>query len=238
VYLVYMDDSGDERAHIFAALAVPAEHWHTTFEAVRGFRRGLAATYGVGVHYELHAWKLVSGRGAISERVVTKYERACIFRDAMDLVASLPGLRVLSSCFPAGQDLRAFERLMCAMNQCLRDWGRYAVVVSDEGKEAGYTRLARRMALYDPVAAHQASLGGQTAPAAAMVERIVEDPFFKKSDHSYLIQLADLVAYALLRQERPLGSKVRYGLHTAFARLGGVLAMEANPMDPCGTVRP
>ena len=48
------------------------------------------------------------------------------------------------------------------------------------------------------------------------IDRILEDPFFKQSDQSYFIQLSDFCAYALLRQERPVESKTRYGLDQAF----------------------
>ena len=48
------------------------------------------------------------------------------------------------------------------------------------------------------------------------IDRILEDPFFKQSDRSYFIQLSDFCAYALLRQERPIASKTKYGLDQAF----------------------
>ena len=73
-------------------------------------------------------------------------------------------------------------------------------MICDEGKDAIYTRLVRRM---------------QTLENGA-IERILEDPFFKQSDQSYFIQLSDFCAYALLRRERPIASKTKYGLDQAF----------------------
>ena len=70
------------------------------------------------------------------------------------------------------------------------------------------------------------------------IERIVEDPFFKRSDQSYFVQLADLCAYALLRRERPLESKVKYGIDRVFAVLSSVLVREASARDAEGIIRP
>jgi hypothetical protein len=60
------------------------------------FRRDLKASDGIFVYKELHAWKFVSGRGRVGDRVVTKYRRGEIFRDTLELVASLPGVRLLN----------------------------------------------------------------------------------------------------------------------------------------------
>lgn len=51
-----------------------------------------------------------------------------------------------------------------------------------------------------------------TVTRSIPVELILEDPVFKVSQRSYFIQLADFCAYALLRRERPLASKTKYGL--------------------------
>lgn len=70
------------------------------------------------------------------------------------------------------------------------------------------------------------------------IDRIVEDPFFKKSDQSYFIQLVDFAAYALLRRERPIASKTKYGIDKIFNELSDILVREARPRDPNGIIRP
>jgi hypothetical protein len=67
---------------------------------------------------------------------------------------------------------------------------------------------------------------------------VIEDPFFKKSQQSYFIQLADFCAYALLRRERPLPSKTRYGLDQAFSLLSSILVRQASQRDSEGIIRP
>ncbi len=70
------------------------------------------------------------------------------------------------------------------------------------------------------------------------ITRIIEDPFFKDSSQSYFLQLADFVAYSLLRRERPLPTKNKYGLNTAFPILQPILVTEANQRDAEGIIRP
>lgn len=70
------------------------------------------------------------------------------------------------------------------------------------------------------------------------IDRIIEDPFFKKSEQSYFIQLTDFCAYALLRRERPVPSKTKYGIDQAFNLLSPILVREASTRDPEGIIRP
>jgi Protein of unknown function (DUF3800) len=78
----------------------------------------------------------------------------------------------------------------------------------------------------------------ERSPANIPVELILEDPVFKVSQRSYFIQLADFCAYALLRKERPLASKTKYGLDTAFELLNPVLLTQATRYDPQGSFDP
>ena len=53
MHLIYMDDSRDEKACIFSALAIPADEWRKCFERVRDLRRHLKRAYGIYVYKEL-----------------------------------------------------------------------------------------------------------------------------------------------------------------------------------------
>jgi len=239
VHLIYTDDSRDEHLCVFSALAIPVEQWREALGRVREFRRELRRTYGIFVYKELHAWKFVSGRGRISDRVVTKFERCGIFKQALDLTAQLPGAGLFNACFPAKEDERAFEWMLNRIDRTLLKWVSHGVLICDEGKEAAYTRLARRMAVYNPIPS-MFGVWPDTGRATRNIpiERIVEDPFFKRSSQSYFIQLVDFAAYALLRRERPTKHTTRYGLHRAFDGLKPVLVREARPRDPDGIIRP
>jgi len=238
MHLTYIDDSRDEHLCVFSALAVPPAEWRNAFTQVRQFRRDLKRTDGIYVYKEFHATDFVAGRGRIADRDVAKGRRARIFLDAMRLVAALPGARLFNAVFPAAEDERAFERLLNRINRTMQAYDSRAILIIDEGKETIYTRLARRMGVYNPIPSRFGVWPEGTATRNIPIERIIEDPFFKPSQQSYFIQLVDFCAYALLRRERPVPSKTRYGIHQAFDLLRPILVLEASQRDAEGIIRP
>lgn len=239
MHLVYIDDSRDEQLCVFSALAIPADQWRGAFQQIRSFRRDLRKTDGIFVHKEFHAWKFVSGRGNLADRIVPKGRRCQIFKDTLALVATLPGTRIFNAVFPAKDDMRAFERLINRVNRTMQAWDSRAILICDKGKETDYTRLTRRMGAYNPIPS-QFGVWSNTGTATRNIpiDRVIEDPFFKDSQDSYLIQLTDFCAYALLRRERPIASKSKYGLDQAFSALTTILVREATRNDAEGIIRP
>lgn len=239
MHLIYIDDSRDEALCVFSALAIPADEWQNAFRQVRQFRRNLKKSDGIYVYAELHAWKFVSGRGKIADQVVAKGRRCQIFKKALQLVASLPGVRLFNAVFSAKKDEQAFEWLLNRINRTMQAWDSHAILICDEGKELAYTRLARKMHVYNPIPS-QFGVWMDTGEVCKSIpiDRIIEDPFFKKSEWSYFIQLADFCAYALLRRERPILSKTKYGVDQAFNALSVILVREASTRDPEGIIRP
>lgn len=211
MYLIYIDDSADEKLSVFSALTIRADKWNFYFEKVKKFRHDLKTSDGIFVDTELHAWKFVSGRGRIADDVVAKGRRCEIFKQTLQMVTMLPEARLFNTVFPAKASEPAYAALLQGINQTLQLWNSYAILICDEGKERIYTRLVRRLR------------------TSRVIDRILEDPFFKQSHQSYFIQLSDFCAYALLRQERPVESKTRYGLDRAFNLL--------NPISE-GIIRP
>ncbi len=200
MHLIYIDDSGDEELSIFSALTIRADKWNSCLEEIKNFRRDIQTSDGIFVYTEFHAWKFVSGRGKIADGVVPKGRRCQIFKQTLQMVAMLPEARLFNVVFPAKASGDAYETLLGGINRTLQAWDSHAILICDEGKDAIYTKIVRRM---------------QTLKNGT-IDRILEDPFFKQSDQSYFIQLSDFCAYALLRRERPIESKTRYGLHQAF----------------------
>jgi hypothetical protein len=239
MHIVYIDDSGDETTFILSALAISDDLWQETFQAVKQFRQDLKKSDGIFVHKELHAWKFISGRGAISDHIVPKGRRCQLFKETLRTIAKLPNVKLFNAVFPAGQKARTFERLLNRINRAMDDWDSRAILICDEGDEVLYTRLARKMRIYNPIPSMYGTWGETGSDWKNIpIDRILEDPFFKKSERSYFIQLADFCAYALLRRENPIASKTKYGLDKAFELLVPILMLEANKNDPRGIIRP
>jgi hypothetical protein len=238
MHLVYIDDSKDEQKCIFSALAIPATEWQNAFQRVRDFRRGLRKSDRIFVYKELHAWKFVSGRGRIADRIVPKGRRCELFKETLKLVADLPGARLFNASFSSKEDERAFEWLLNRVNRTMEAWDSHAILICDKGKEIAYSRLRRRMGVYNPIPSRFGHWDIGTTTKNIPIERILEDPFFKNSEQSYFIQLVDFCAYSLLRRERPIPSKTKYGLDKAFELLSPILVREACSYDPEGIIRP
>jgi len=240
LHLYYIDDSADEHLSVFSALAIPEEKWNACFHLVKQFRHELKKTDGIYVQKELHACEFVSGRGRpAGNEIITKYRRSQIFFDALRLIASLPDVRLLNAVFPKSQKVRAFERLLNRINRNVESYNTRALLIIDEGAEAEYTRLCRRMHVFNPIASERGVWSDTCQPIKNIpIERIIEDPFFKDSQKSYFIQLVDFCAYALLRRERPIPSRSKYSIDEAFNVLKPVLEVRAAKKDPEGIIRP
>lgn len=238
MHLVYLDDSHDQDTGVttFSAIAVPADLWLDTFNLIRDWRRSLRDSDGIFVTKELHAWKFVSGRGRIAPRVVPKGRRCQIFRDGLTHFATIPGLKLFNS---VNRNLAwGFERLLNRLNRTVQAWDSHIILICDEGKEAEYTRLVRKMSVYNPIPSRFGVWvdTGQSYKNIT-IDRILEDPFFKQSDKSYFVQIADWCAFALLRKECPVPNRTKYLLDVAFDALGPICVRVTNPGDPLGIVR-
>lgn len=238
MHLIYIDDSYDQTTKIttFSALSIPEGQWSAIFLAIQEWRRRLRDTDGIYVTKELHAWKFVSGRGKVAPRTVIKYRRCQIFNEGLSLIASLRGPMLFNAALK--NQAWAFERLLNRINRTMVAWDSFALLICDEGKEAQYTHLVRKMSVHNPIPSRfgvwkDTGKGYKNIP----IDRILEDPFFKQSDKSYFIQMADWCAYALLQRERPIASRKRYGLHKSFERLAPICVLVANRKDPLGIVR-
>ena len=234
--IAYLDESYDDQSFALSALVVPVPVWRETFELVKGWRRLLRKQYGIFVNKELHATTFVSGHGRVGHRVVPKGLRAHIFLDSMDMIAQLP-IRIISGCWTvpgrADPNAHAFGRIQERLQTRCRKQDRYITIIADEGRAAELRKVSRRSTVHNPVGSRFGGWEDGASWKNIPNDRLIEDPMFRNSAESYFLQLVDFVAFALLKSEVPPTPLVkRYGLATAYERLGPVLATEASSNDP------
>ena len=114
-----------------------------------------------------------------------------------------------------------------------------AIIFADEGREFEITKALRKMHVFNPI---PSQLGGWPTGKLTKnitTDRIIEDPVFKPSDRSYFIQLADCVAFSLLKREVPSTPNIKkYGIDKMFDEtIASVCYRKASPRDPLGIVR-
>lgn len=114
-----------------------------------------------------------------------------------------------------------------------------AVVIADEGREPEITRTLRQMHTFNPVPSRLGTWDDGRKSRNIPLERVIEDPVFKSSHQSYFLQLADCVAFSLLKSEVLATPNVkRYAIHRMFSnQLSGVCLRSASRSDPLGIVR-
>ena len=114
-----------------------------------------------------------------------------------------------------------------------------AVIIADEGNELQITRTLRRMHVYNRIPSQFGTWPDGSTTKNIVTQRIIEDPFFKNSHASYFIQLADCVAFSLLKREAtPTPHVKKYHLNKMFEdALASACFREASPRDPLGIVR-
>ena len=140
-------------------------------------------------------------------------------------------------------DVRTYEkvsldRLLNRINSSVRAAGRHAFLIFDEGKEAMITRAYRRLRVFNPVPSRYERWEEGERTRNIPVANVIGGPSFRSSDGDYLLQMADFIAHALLKQEEePVPRVEDLGIREAFAILDRALNRKASSQDPQGIVR-
>lgn len=114
-----------------------------------------------------------------------------------------------------------------------------AALVADEGREREIRRAFRRMAVFNHIPSRFGAWPDGARTQNIPTTRFVEEPFFRRSEDSHMIQLADCVAFSLLKREAPPTDRIaKYGIDKMFdAYLAPVCHLPASRADPLGIVR-
>jgi hypothetical protein len=225
-----MDDSGDEHVRAFSLISVPVKQWKAGFRAIKEYRAKLRATDGIFVRKELHATKFLSGHGYFSDRNVTLDRRCEILPECLSVIAGIPEVRLFNAMGQLRNENLLFERMLNRLNRAMQEWDSYAIIVSDEGKN--YTRLARQMAAFNPIPSRFGTWGNLGPVRNIVVDRLIDDLFYRKSHDSYFIQAVDFCSYALFRSEHHLPSKNKFNIHKAFDALIPICQTQCFRNDP------
>ena len=128
------------------------------------------------------------------------------------------------------------ERLLTRVHTSVQSWGSEALLLFDEGDARNITKLTRRLGVYNPIKSKFGKWENGDEYKNFPLIRFLEDPIFRISRNSYLIQLVDFCAYALFQKERPTPSRTQFGLNSSFELTSTDCVKEASP-DPLGIIR-
>ena len=249
--IYYIDESEGPRYYVRSALGVNAERWNGLHGRIQDWRTALAGDYSVPTSRELHACDLLAGRGKLARidnagRRLTPEQGAEIFMDGLRIIEnaaqSLGGIEVVNVCLRKA-DVKGYEqvslnRLLNRINTSVAADGRYAHLIFDEGGERMVRRLYGRLRSRNLVPSRYEVWEDGQATKDIPIERIIGGPSFRSSQDDDVLQMADLIAHALLKQEEEPSQRVKeMGINLAFGILDRALNRRASRTDPQGVVR-
>lgn len=237
--MFYIDESHDRTLYAVTAVAVPFMRnveslwqitWPDRLAAAKAWRRRVAEQFKIPVSKELHATKLVSGRGnyLYGTRQLRKEAAAPVFRGILASVDFIPPESIITVVGTRGRSMYGHERLervMYALFQRMRRQceGRKvnAMAFFDEGHPE-YRALYRKAMVHLPTGSRFG--GDRNLP----LDMFVKDGNEKNSKHCLFTQLADMIAYAALAKVRHERGELApeqeaIGLHTLHDGLPQVL---------------
>ena len=249
--LYYIDESEGPRYYVRTALGVDAERWNDLFQDIHAWRLELQDRYAIPTGRELHACDLLAGRGKLArdgdaDRRLTPEQGAEVFTGGLrrieEATRSIGGIEVINVCLRKS-DVRGYERvsldrLLNRINTSVAAASRHAFLIFDEGKEEMIARLYHRLRGRNPVPSKYEAWEDGERTKDIPIEKVIGGPAFRSSHSDFLLQMADLIAHALLKQEEePVPRVERLGVGQAFGILDHALNRGASRQDLQGVVR-
>lgn len=252
MYLMYVDESGDPgmtnsptRYFTLSGLVINECHWQSTMERVAEFRQRMRSAFGLQLREEIHSARFVTGPGPLVR--IPKHDRLAILRHFADELARMPELSVINVVVDKQDKPAAFDVFEHAWQALLQRFeitlmhnnfpnalakAECGMVFADGHPSTKLIAMYAKMRAYNPVL-NQTGGGSRNI----VMRKIIEDPCFRDSAHSLLIQAADLVAFLLYQQEQPNHYMRKSGGRGYFSRLAPILFRRASPRDAQGIVR-
>ncbi len=229
---------------MLSGLIVHETNWAGCFRLIKDLRVTLRDEFGIRRNQELHANKVIAGRGAIWGHRWAISDRIRIFQLILEAASQMPGLRSANVCIrksaPRFAGSRGLSILETAWKFLLQRFHNYltqqkpgstecGMVLHDSGHEVEVRKLMRKLRVYNPVP----SRFGPDSRNIPLVN-LLEDPVPRDSYHAQFIQLCDFMAYAVLRQEEPVAKYP--GLERVFEIMQPVWLVEGARADAQGIV--
>ena len=236
--LYYIDESEGPRCYVRTALGVDVERWNDLFRRIQEWRQEIEQSYAVPTDRELHACDLLAGRGKLArsggaDHRLSPQQGAEIFTGGVEIVNVC-----LRKPDVKGYERVSLDRLLNRINTSVAAADRHAFLIFDEGREEMVARLYHRLRSRNPVPSKYEVWEDGERTRDIPIERVIGGPVFRSSHSDWLLQMADLIAHALLKQEEEPSPRVeRLGIDRAFGILDRALNRRTSRRDPQGVVR-
>ena len=213
MHLAYVDESGDagvtggSSTYALACILIDEDNWLPALDGVISFRRFLKSQVGIPMVQELKANYLLHNSGpwltknplgsSIRGRI---YNMSLRLQEKLDLTVFGVVIDKAKLAAPGAEPpaMFAWMRMVERLERFSTNNKSSIVLVHDQGDGDLVRKIARRARRLGIVGAHYGP-GSLKRPFALLLD----DPVSRNSRHSYLLQLADLDAYAAFRRCYP-----------------------------------
>ena len=235
------------RHHVRTALGVDEQVWNPVFRRVCQWRQELHERYGIPEDGELLPSSLRSGRertapacncGLTASRGLEVITAG--LRLIEDIAIDTGGVGLINVCLDK-DDVPAYRRISLdrvfnRANATAARNGVYASAVIAGGEDEMAVRLYRRLRNYNPVPVRHGPCEDGWSTRNVPIQRVIGGPLFRSAASDPLVQVAGLVAHALLWQEEsPAHGNDGGGLGGAFGILDRALNRRAASRIPRGS---
>ena len=247
--IYYVMEAEGRRCHVRTALGVDARAWNRLDRRLREWRRQLEQRYAVPADADLRPG------GPI--RPVAACACACHgqpapphgaevvaqgLRVVEDFAVETGGVQVINVCLdrdnvPHCRQV-ALDRLFNRVNATAAQERNHALTIFGQEPEAMVVRTYERLRNHNPVPVRTGACGDGWQTRNIPIDRVICGPLFRSPDTDCLLQVAGMVARALLwREEPPSAGGDGEGMAHVFPILGRALNRRASRNDVQGVVR-
>lgn len=254
MFFLYVDESGDSGLSpgaspyfVLSGVVIHELRWNEYLDQIVAFRKRMRSAFGLLLREEIHAARLLNRPGPLVR--IKRNDRLSIIRHFTNEIVGMSDLTVINvvvnkSTKALGYDVleNAWQALIQRFSNTLshRNFNGpantvdYGMVVPDMSDTKRITQILRKMRRFNPVP-HRPGYG--PGYRNLQIKNLVEDPYFKNSEHSYFIQVADLCAFNLYQHIAPSAFIKTKAGHGYFSRMDPILCKVASTTDPHGIVR-
>jgi len=251
--IYYVMEVQGRRFHVRTALGVDVRVWNRLHRRLLRWRQELEHYYGISADGELRPCHLAAGvpqSTLVCHRECRRHPSsrpgAQVAAEGLHLVEDFAvesgGIGVINVCLDT-DDIPAFsrvalDRLYNRVNATAAQERGYALLIFGQEPEDTVVRTYQRLRNHNPVPVRVGACGDGWHTRNLPIDRIIGGPLFRDPGADCLLQVAGLVAHALLWREEPSASGADSGESAGiFTVLDRALNRRASRNDPHGVVR-
>jgi hypothetical protein len=254
MYLMYVDESGDSGLvnsptsyFVLTGLVLHELRWHDYKDRLVEYRRRMRTAFGLRLREEIHASHMINKPGPLVR--IPRNDRLSILRFMINELATMPDITLINVVVEKATKNPGYDVFSMAWKALIQRFentmshrnfagpvnpDERGMLLPDHTQDKKLTTLLRQLRRFNPIPNQRQHGPGYRNLGLV---RVIEDPNFRDSAHSYFIQACDTVAFMLYQQLSPSTFMQRVGGSGIFRRLDPVLCKVCSPGDPQGIVR-